>query len=139
MRRASIVVWILTSVCPLGALAHHSFSAEYDRDKPITVMGTVTKVEWTNPHARLYVDSKDDGGNIVSWDFELGPPNGLMRQGWNRNSLRPGHIVTVSGFLSKDEPHVANARSVFLPDGRQVFAGWSFDAGPTGGEGSTQK
>jgi hypothetical protein len=135
MRRASIVVLVLTAVLPLGVFAHHSFSAEYDRDKPVTVMGTVTKVEWTNPHARLYVDVMD-GGKVVNWDFELGPPNGLMRQGWNRNSLRPGHVVTVNGFLSKDQPHVANARSVFLPDGRQVFAGSSFDTGPTGGNGA---
>jgi hypothetical protein len=136
MRRTSIAISLLTAISPLAALAHHSFAAEYDRDKPITVVGTVTKVEWTNPHARLYVDVKDADGRIVSWDFELGPPNGLMRQGWNRNSLKPGHAVTVNGFLSKDEPHVANARSVFLPDGRQVFAGSSFDTGPPAGDGA---
>ena len=113
------------------AAAHHSFSAEYDRDKPVTLTGTVTKLEWTNPHARLYIDVKDESGNLVNWDLELGPPNGLMRQGWTRNSLRAGQVVTVNGFLSKDEPHVANARSVFLPDGRQVFAGSSFDTTTT--------
>jgi Family of unknown function (DUF6152) len=132
MGRNMFVVLAVLALCPFASLeAHHSFSAEYDRDKPITVTGTVTKVEWTNPHARLYVDVQEDGGKIVNWDFELGPPNGLMRQGWNRNSLRAGHVVTVNGFLSKDEPHVANARSVFLPDGRQVFAGSSFDTGPS--------
>jgi uncharacterized protein DUF6152 len=109
------------------AFAHHSFSAEYDRSKPVELTGAVTKLEWTNPHARIYIDVKDASGALVNWDFELGPPNGLMRQGWNRNSLRAGQIVTISGFLSKDEPHVANARSVVLPDGRQVFAGSSFD------------
>ena len=139
MRRVSIAMWVLAWSWSYGALAHHSFSAEYDRDKPIKVTGTVTRIEWTNPHARLYVDVKDDAGKVVNWDFELGPPNGLMRQGWNRNSLKPGHVVTVNGFLSKDEPHVANARSVFLPDGRQVFAGSSFDTGPTGGDGSAPK
>ena len=113
------------------AAAHHSFSAEYDRDKPIMLTGTVTRLEWTNPHARLYIDVKDESGNVVNWDFELGPPNGLMRQGWTRNSLRAGQVVTVNGFLSKDEAHVANARSVFLPDGRQVFAGSSFDTTTT--------
>jgi hypothetical protein len=111
--------------------AHHSFAAEYDAQKPITVMGTVTKVEWTNPHARIYVDVKDERGDIVNWDFELGPPNGLMRRGWTRTSLRPGHLITVAGFLSKTAAHVANARTVTLSDGRQVFAGSSFDTGPT--------
>ena len=111
--------------------AHHSFAAQYDANKPVTLIGIVTKIEWTNPHARFYVDVKDEKGNVVNWDFELGPPNGLMRRGWNRNSLRQGHVVTIDGFLSKLAPHVANARSVKLPDGRQVFAGSSFDAGPT--------
>jgi hypothetical protein len=108
--------------------AHHSFSAEFDRDKPIELTGTITKVEWTNPHARIYIDVKDEAtGEVVNWDFELGPPNGLMRQGWNRNSLREGHVVKINGFLSKDQARVANARQVFLPDGRQVLTGSSFD------------
>jgi len=111
--------------------AHHSFAAEFDRDKPITLTGTVTKLEWTNPHARIYIDVKDERGNVVNWDFELGPPNGLMRRGWNRNSLKQGHVVTINGFLSKTAPHVANARTVKLSDGREVFAGSSFDTGPT--------
>ena len=111
------------------AHAHHSFAAEYDSAKPITFTGTVTKVEWMNPHARIYVDVKDDAGNVVNWDCELGPPNGLMRRGWRRDSLKPGHVVTVSGFRSKLSPVGANARTVKLPDGRQVFAGSSFDIG----------
>jgi hypothetical protein len=129
MSRALLVhVAAIVAFCPIAAShAHHSFSAEYDRDKPIKVTGTVTKVEWTNPHARIYVDVQDADGKVVNWDFELGPPNGLMRQGWSRNSLRAGHVVTINGFLSKDQEHVANARSVHLPDGRQVLAGSSFD------------
>jgi len=115
-----------------SAAAHHSFAAEYDSNKPITVKGAVTKLEWTNPHARVQIEAKDESGKVVSWDFELGPPTTLMRRGWNRNSLKPGQEVTVSGFLSKDEPHVANARSVTLPDGRQVFAGSSFDTQSAG-------
>jgi hypothetical protein len=120
------------ALCPAAAtLGHHSFSAEFDRDKPIKVTGTVTKVEWTNPHARIYIDVTEGDGKVVNWDFELGPPNGLMRQGWNRNSLRQGHVVTINGFLSKDQENVANARAVFLPDGRQVLAGSSFDVDAT--------
>jgi hypothetical protein len=123
-----IALWAaLAAGLPLASAAHHSFSAEFDREKPIMLTGEVTKLEWTNPHARIYIDVKDESGNVVNWDFELGPPNGLMRQGWNRNSLRAGQIVTINGFRSKDQEHVANARSVHLPDGRQVFAGSSFD------------
>ena len=110
--------------------AHHAFAAEYDADKPITLTGTVTKLEWLNPHARIYIDVKDESGKVINWDCELGPPNGLMRRGWNRNSLKAGHVVTITGFRSKLSPTNANARTVKLPDGRQVFAGSSFDIGP---------
>ena len=113
--------------------AHHSFEAEYDRNQPLEITGTVTLVEWTNPHARIYVDAPDPDdpdGEIIHWDLELGPPNGLMRRGWNRNSLRPGHVVTVSGFRSRTVSNIANARTVTLDDGRRVFAGSSLDFGP---------
>jgi hypothetical protein len=130
MRRQSLTILAAAALALSSAAtqAHHSFSAEFDRAKPIEVTGTITKVEWTNPHARIYLEAKDEtSGEIVNWDFELGPPNGLMRQGWNRNSLRQGHVVKISGFLSKDQPRVANARTVHLPDGRQVLTGSSFD------------
>lgn len=109
------------------ASAHHSFQAEYDRDKSVTITGTVTELEWTNPHARLYVDEVDDNGDVVHWDLELGPPTALMRLGWRRDSLQPGTIVTVSGFLSRTEAHVANARTVKLADGREAFVGSALD------------
>jgi hypothetical protein len=114
---------------PVAVLAHHSFSAEFDRDAKVTVTGTVTKVEWMNPHARFKVDAPDpDGdGKIVNWDFELASPNVLMRQGWTRNSLKPGDTVTVEGFRARTAPHIGNARSVTLADGRKVFAGSSAD------------
>src|SRR5215467_13390997 len=78
-------------------VAHHSFAAEYDASKPVTLKGTVTRVEWTNPHARFYIDVKDDAGAVTNWEFELGSPNGLMRAGWTRNSLKQGDEVSVSG------------------------------------------
>ena len=112
------------------ANAHHSFAAEYDRSKTIKVTGSVTKLEWTNPHARLYVEGEDETGKRQVWDFELGPPNGLMRNGWRRDSIKPGLQVTVEGFRSKSSTVVANARTVKLADGRQVLAGSSFDTGP---------
>ena len=116
------LLWVAVPV-----VAHHAVGAEYDVNKQVKLTGTVTKIEWTNPHARIYLEVKDADGKVVNWDFELGPPNGLMRQGWRRDSLRAGHVVTVTGFLSKDQEHVANARSVNLPDGRAVLAGSSFD------------
>ncbi len=117
--------WVLLSSTEIRA--HHSFAAEYDREQPITVTGTVTLLEWTNPHARLYIDAVDESGETVQWDLELGPPNGLMRLGWRRDSLVPGTEVTVEGFRSRTEPYVANARTVKLSDGREVFVGSSFD------------
>ena len=115
----------------LTTQAHHSFAAEFDRDKTITVTGTVQRLEWTNPHARLIVEGADETGKKQVWDFELGPPNGLMRNGWSRNSLKAGHKVTITGFRSKTSTVTANARSVKLADGRQVLAGSSFDTGDT--------
>jgi hypothetical protein len=121
------VCGLIASTVPLTA--HHSFAAEFDAKRPLTVSGNVVRLEWTNPHARLVIEAKDDSGKLVTWDFELGPPNGLMRNGWTRNSLKQGHKVTISGFHSKTQPNIANARTVTLADGRQVFAGSSFDTG----------
>lgn len=119
------VLTLLAAAVPIAA--HHSFAAEYDRNRTITVTGSVTRLEWTNPHARLYVMGTDETGKMQEWDFELGPPNGLMRNGWRRDSLKAGLKVVVEGFRSKTSTVVANARSVKLPDGRQVLAGSSFN------------
>jgi hypothetical protein len=112
-------------LCTVPMLAHHSFAAEYDSAKAVSLTGTVTKVEWMNPHARFYIDVKDENGAVNNWELELGSPNGLMRQGWTRNSLKQGDVVTVAGSLAKDGSKLANARTVKLADGRQVFAGSS--------------
>ena len=106
-------------------IAHHSFAAQYDANKPVTLVGTVTKVEWTNPHARFYVDVKDDKGVVTSWNLELASPNVLRRNGWTRTSLNVGDEVTVEGSLAKNGSKMANARVVTLADGRKVFAGSS--------------
>jgi hypothetical protein len=117
-------------VAALPMFAHHSFEAEYDSKKVMQVSGNVTKVEWMNPHARFYVDVKDESGNVVNWNFELGSPNVLRLQGWKRDSLKVGDQVTVEGYLAKDGSKMANARRVTLADGRRVFAGSSDDSGP---------
>ena len=122
---AVVVAGLGLLLCTVPMLAHHSFAAEYDSAKPITLTGTVTKVEWMNPHARFYIDVKDEKGEMNNWELELGSPNGLMRQGWTRNSLKKGDQVTISGSLAKDGSKLANARTVKLADGRSVFAGSS--------------
>ena len=125
----AMILGVIMTCAP--AFSHHAFSAEFDVKKPITLTGTVTKVEWTNPHARFYVSVTDEGGGTTVWDFELASPNGLMRRGWTRSSIKSGDIVTVSGYLAKDGSKMANARSVSLADGRKIFAGSSDDGGPT--------
>jgi hypothetical protein len=117
---------ILASTMPL--LAHHSFEAEYDFKKPMKVTGTVTKMEWMNPHARFYVDVKDESGKVTNWNFELGAVPVLLKQGWRKDALKPGDAVTVEGYLAKDgSRNMANARRVLLPDGRRVLGGSSAD------------
>jgi hypothetical protein len=112
---------LLVPVMPM--LAHHSFAAEYDATKPVTLKGTVTKVEWTNPHARIYLAAKDDAGNVTTWNLELASPNVLARNGWTRHSLNEGDQITVEGSKAKDGSFLANARVVTLSSGKKVFAG----------------
>jgi hypothetical protein len=121
----ALLTGLLLAALPI--LAHHSFAAEYDANKPVTITGSVTKVEWMNPHARFYVDVKDASGAVTNWELELGSPNGLMRAGWSRNSLKIGDVVTVQGSLAKDGSKLANARSVVMSDGKRVFAASSQD------------
>jgi len=112
-------------------LGHHSFAAEYDSKKPIKFTGTVTKVEWMNPHIYYYVDAKDASGKVTSYAVEGGTPGSLRRQGWGKDSLKQGDTVTVDGFMAKNGSNHVNGRRVTLPDGRRVFGG-SDDGGPGG-------
>lgn len=105
--------------------AHHSFAAEYDRNKPLSLKGEVTKVEWMNPHVRFYLDVKDDSGKVTNWEFELGSVNALTRQGWSRNALKVGDVVQVNGSQSKDGSNLGNASSVALENGKRVLGGAS--------------
>ena len=113
---------LLTAV---SAWAHHSFAAEYDAKKPVTLTGTVTKVEWMNPHIFVYVDVKDAEGKVTNWRGEGGNLSGLMRRGWRKDSLKVGDVVTIEGSLAKNGQPLMNARTVTLADGKKLFAGSS--------------
>ena len=122
--RARFTVFVYSSLMCLAGMAeaHHSFAAQYDADRPATLKGVVTKVEWMNPHTRFYIDIEDDDGNVVNWNLELASPNVLTRRGWSRHSLQVGDVVTVDASLAKDGSRMANAMSVILADGSRVFS-----------------
>ena len=112
----------------LVILLHHSFAAEFDRSKPVELKGTVTKLDWVNPHAWIYMDVKDETGKVTSWGCELGAPAILMRNGWRRDALKAGDSIVVNGSRAKDGSNVANATTVKMADGKRVFS-----AGSSGG------
>ena len=125
------VIGIAALLAAVPVVAHHSFAAEYDAEKPIKLTGTVTKVEWTNPHCFFYVDVKNEAGKTENWGFELGNPNALLRLGWTRNSLKQGDTVTVEGSRARDGSLHANARSMILAStGQKLFAGSSQGSNP---------
>ncbi len=135
MKRSSAVVLaaLLVLLAARAADAHHSFSAQYDASKQVTILGFVTKVEWRNPHAYFYMDVEDENGNITQWAFEMGAPSVLQGRGWTRNSLEIGDIVEVNGALARDGSPLVNATAVVFPDtGERLTA----SDGPISGGGS---
>jgi hypothetical protein len=115
----------LTALAAHSANAHHSFAAEFDANSPIELTGTVTKVAWANPHTFFYIDVTTAQGDVENWALEMGSPNGLMRRGWTRDSMKIGDSVTVTGSRAKDGSFKGNARSVTLSTGKRLFAGSS--------------
>ncbi len=121
---------LLSASAPL--LAHHSFAAEYDSTKPVTLKGTVVKFDWVNPHSRLYMDVKDEAtGQTVQWELETGNVTTLQRRGWRRDTLKPGDSIVVTGYRAKDGTNLAAASTVSTADGRKLFAGSASDGSPT--------
>jgi len=125
MKRTALFVIGVALLSAQALSAHHSFAAEFDRNSPVTLTGSVTRVDWGNPHIWVFLDVKDDTGKVSNWGVEGGAPNALFRNGWRKDSLKVGDTVTVEGFKSKDGLPRANANRVTLPDGRRVFAGSS--------------
>ncbi len=122
---AALLVAATTALVAQPATAHHSFAAEFDADSPIELTGTVTKVEWANPHTFFYIDVTTPKGDVENWALEMGSPNGLMRRGWTRDSMKIGDVVTVTGSRAKNGSTLGNARSVTLSTGKRLFAGSS--------------
>jgi hypothetical protein len=126
--QALLVLALSAGVLPMEA--HHSFAAEYDASKAVRITGLISKVEWTNPHSYLYIDVKDDHGNLVSWTCEGGAPNALSRRGFRKNDIKIGDTVTIDGYGAKDGSHLMDARRITLTDGRTFYSGSPGDGGP---------
>jgi DNA/RNA endonuclease YhcR with UshA esterase domain len=128
--KLAVIVAGLWVVMTAAVGAHHSFAAEYDKDRPVKITGVVIKIEWTNPHIWFFVDVKDEAGTVTNWAFSGGPPGVLDRRGISKHVLKPGDVVVVEGFRARDGSNNASGGSVTFPDGRRVFTASAEDALP---------
>jgi Family of unknown function (DUF6152) len=123
IKRAVAMASLAVIAFAASAAAHHAFSAEFDQNKPVLLEGALTRADWMNPHAWLYIDVKGADGAAVNWAIEMGPPNALLRRGWKKSSMQIGAIIKVEGFAAKNGKEFANATNITLPDGTKIFAG----------------
>ena len=120
-RNTIMAIWLFVLLASMPARAHHAFASVFDGEKPITLTGPVTKIEWANPHIQLYIDVKDETGKLINWAIEMGSPNHLIRLGWTRHAMKVGDVVTIEGHLARNGSKLANARTVLLA-GKKMFA-----------------
>jgi hypothetical protein len=120
-----LTLTLVTTLAAAQAQAHHSFSAEYDNNRPVSFTGVVTEMKWSNPHGWIYMDVTDENGNVTNWALETGAANGLIRRGWRKEDLPPGTVLVVEGWQARNGNPTANIRSVTFTDGRRLFAGTS--------------
>ena len=123
MKRIIAIAGLGIMLSAASVVAHHAFSAEFDQDKPVRLEGAVTKTEWTNPHAWIYIDVKDADGKVANWAIEMGPPSALLRRGWKKSSMQVGAVIKVEGFAAKNGKEFASASCITMPHGTKIFAG----------------
>ena len=139
MRSNLLFLATLLLLASVPVVAHHAFSAEFDAKKPVTLEGTVTKVEWINPHSWFHIDVKKPDGSVEKWMVEAGNPSNLFRRGFSKDIIKPGMLIVVDGYQEKDGTHRANGRNLTLPGGKTLFMGSSGTGAPRDGKDPTER